>query len=144
MLTYNTVLKELKDIPVNRLEEYGLLYKDAKKQLKKFTDFVELNKVIPMTMRTAKIAAEIHADLRKKGREIGHTDTLIAGIAIANDLLLITNNKNPQGSFCFSMDGVTSAGPYSSLVWNGTGRRAALKSWVSTYMVFPSADSTPK
>lgn len=72
----------------------GLLYKDAKKQLKKFTDFVELNKVIPMTMRTAKIAAEIFADLRKKGREIGHTDTLIAGIAIANDLQLITNNTD--------------------------------------------------
>src|SRR5882762_3853491 len=67
----------------------GLLYKDAKKQLKKFTDFVELNKVIPMTMRTAKIAAEVYADLRKKGREIGHTDTLIAGIAMANDLQLI-------------------------------------------------------
>jgi len=72
----------------------GLLYKDAKKQLKKFTDFVELNKVIPMTLRTAKIAAEIYADLRKKGREIGHTDTLIAGIAIANDLQLITNNTD--------------------------------------------------
>jgi len=72
----------------------GLLYKDAKKQLKKFTDFVELNKVIPMTMRTAKIAAEIYADLRKKGREIGHTDTLIAGIARANDLQLITNNTD--------------------------------------------------
>ena len=72
----------------------GLLYKDAKKQLKKFTEFVELNKVLPMTMRTAKIAAEIYADLRKKGREIGHTDTLIAGIAIANDLQLITNNTD--------------------------------------------------
>jgi tRNA(fMet)-specific endonuclease VapC len=72
----------------------GLLYKDAKKQLKKFTDFVELNKVIPMTMRTAKIAAEVYADLRKKGREIGHTDTLIAGIAMANDLQLITNNTD--------------------------------------------------
>ncbi|HEX3935129.1 MAG TPA: type II toxin-antitoxin system VapC family toxin [Puia sp.] len=72
----------------------GLLYKDAKKQLKKFTDFVELNKVIPMTMRTAKIAAEMYADLRKKGREIGHTDTLIAGIAMANDMQLITNNTD--------------------------------------------------
>jgi tRNA(fMet)-specific endonuclease VapC len=71
----------------------GLLYKDAKKQLKKFTEFVELNKVFPMTMRTAKTAAEIYADLRKKGREIGHTDTLIAGIAIANNLQLITNNS---------------------------------------------------
>lgn len=72
----------------------GLLYKDAKKQLRKFTDFVELNKVIPMTMRTAKISAEIYADLRKKGREIGHTDTLIAGISIANALQLVTNNTD--------------------------------------------------
>lgn len=47
-----------------------------------------------MTMRTAKIAAEVYADLRKKGREIGHTDTLIAGIAMANDLQLITNNTD--------------------------------------------------
>jgi len=30
----------------------------------------------------AKAAAGIQADLRKKGTEIGHTDTLIAGIAI--------------------------------------------------------------
>ena len=39
-----------------------------------------------------KPAAVIQADLRKKGAEIGHTDTLIAGIAIANGLQLITNN----------------------------------------------------
>jgi tRNA(fMet)-specific endonuclease VapC len=70
----------------------GLLYKDARKQLNRFNDFVELNKVIPLTLRTAKIAAGIQADLRKKGSEIGHTDTLIAGIAIANQLQLITNN----------------------------------------------------
>ena len=71
----------------------GLLYKDARKQLSKFEDFVELNKVIPLTKRMAKIAANIQADLRKKGTEIGHTDTLIAGIAIASELELITNNK---------------------------------------------------
>jgi predicted nucleic acid-binding protein len=72
----------------------GLLYKDARKQLSKFEDFVELNKVIPLTKRMAKIAANIQADLRKKGTEIGHTDTLIAGIAIANELQLITNNTD--------------------------------------------------
>lgn len=72
----------------------GLLYKDAKKQLSKFEDFVALNKVIPLTMRMAKIAANIQADLRKKGTEIGHTDTLIAGTAIANELQLVTNNTN--------------------------------------------------
>ncbi len=72
----------------------GLLYKDARKQLSKFEDFVELNKVIPLTKRMAKIAANIQSDLRKKGTEIGHTDTLIAGIAIASELQLITNNTD--------------------------------------------------
>ena len=72
----------------------GLLYKDARKQLTRFEDFVELNKVIPLTLRTAKIAAKIHADLRKKGTEIGHADTLIAGIAIASEMQLITNNTD--------------------------------------------------
>jgi tRNA(fMet)-specific endonuclease VapC len=70
----------------------GLLYKDAKKQLKGFEEFVSFNKVIPLTLRTAKISANIQADLRKKGTEIGHTDTLIAGIAIISNLQLITNN----------------------------------------------------
>lgn len=70
----------------------GLLYKDAKKQLKKFNAFIKLNKVVPLTQKSVKIAAEIHAELRKQGKEIGHTDTLIAGIAIANNLQLITNN----------------------------------------------------
>lgn len=72
----------------------GLLYKHARKQLTKFEDFVELNKVIPLTLRTAKISATIQADLRKKGTEIGHTDTLIAGIAIASEMQLITNNTD--------------------------------------------------
>jgi tRNA(fMet)-specific endonuclease VapC len=56
--------------------------------------WIQLNKVIPLTLRTAKIAATIQADLRKKGTEIGHTDTLIAGIAIASEMQLITNNTD--------------------------------------------------
>ena len=40
----------------------------------------------------AKKAAIIQAELRSKGAEIGHTDTLIAGIAITSNLQLITNN----------------------------------------------------
>lgn len=72
----------------------GLLYKDARKQLSKFEEFVELNKVIPLTLRMAKKAATIQADLRKKGTEIGHTDTLIAGIAMTSELQLITNNTD--------------------------------------------------
>ena len=72
----------------------GLLYKDAKKQMTRFEAFVELNKVIPLTLRMAKSAAAIQADLRKKGTEIGHTDTLIAGIAMTRELQLVTNNTD--------------------------------------------------
>jgi tRNA(fMet)-specific endonuclease VapC len=72
----------------------GLLYKDARKQLKRFNNFTKLNKVIPLTVRSAKKSAELFADLRKKGKEIGHTDTIIARIAITNKLQLITNNTN--------------------------------------------------
>jgi tRNA(fMet)-specific endonuclease VapC len=72
----------------------GLLYKDAKKQLSKFEEFVALNNVIPLNLRMAKAAATIQAELRKKGTEIGHTDTLIAGISITSDLQLITNNTD--------------------------------------------------
>lgn len=43
-------------------------------------------------MQAAEIAAGIYADLRKKREAIGHTDSLIAGIALANDLHLVTNN----------------------------------------------------
>jgi predicted nucleic acid-binding protein len=70
------------------------LYKDAKKQLAKFEKFVEFNNVIPLTLRTVRVSATIQAKLRKKGAEIGHTDTLIAGIAIANQMQLITNNTD--------------------------------------------------
>lgn len=72
----------------------GLLYKDAKKQLIRFEEFIALNKVIPLTLRMAKAAAVIQSDLRKKGTEIGHTDTLIAGIAMTSELQLVTNNTD--------------------------------------------------
>lgn len=70
----------------------GLLYKDANKQLQKFTDFADLNKILPLTISATKRAAEIYADLRKTGQPIGHTDCLIAGIALTNGLQLVTNN----------------------------------------------------
>lgn len=70
----------------------GLLYKDARKQLLKFTDFAELNKILPLTISATRQAAEIYANLRKQGQPIGHTDCLIAGIALTNGLQLVTNN----------------------------------------------------
>ena len=91
-------LKEFGHINISIITYYeilnGLLYKDAKKQLEKFEAFVKLNRVIPLTVKTARSAATIQADLRKRGAEIGHTDTLIAGIALTNKMQLVTNNVN--------------------------------------------------
>jgi len=70
----------------------GLLYKDAKKQLKGFEELMSISRIIPLSQSSAKIAANIEAELRKSGKVIGHTDTLIAGTALANNLQLITNN----------------------------------------------------
>ncbi len=70
----------------------GLLFKDARKQLERFNAFVALNKVLPLTLEAARAAATIQADLLKKGAVIGHTDTLIAGVALTNGLELATNN----------------------------------------------------
>ncbi|MCP5496820.1 MAG: type II toxin-antitoxin system VapC family toxin [Leptospiraceae bacterium] len=75
----------------------GLYFKDAKNQLVKFEQFVELNEILPLTDEIAKKSAEIYADLRKKGQTIGHNDTLIAGTAIVNDMTLVTNNTNHFG-----------------------------------------------
>ncbi|WP_394776877.1 type II toxin-antitoxin system VapC family toxin [Flavobacterium sp.] len=91
-------LKEFGIISLSIITYYeilnGLLYKDAKKQLKKFENFIVLNNVLLLTLKSTKLAANIQAELRKKGREIGHADTLIAGIAIANKLQFVINNTN--------------------------------------------------
>ncbi len=70
----------------------GLYFKDAKNQLDKFEQFIELNEVLPLTDEVAKESAGIYALLRKKGQAIGHNDVLIAGTAIVNGMTLITNN----------------------------------------------------
>ncbi len=72
----------------------GLLYKDARKQLQHFLNFADLNKILPLTISATRMAAEIYADLRKKGQAIGHTDCLIAGIALTNELQIVTNNTD--------------------------------------------------
>jgi tRNA(fMet)-specific endonuclease VapC len=75
----------------------GLYYKDAKKQLANFEKFVDLNEVLPLTGEIAKKSAEVYADLRRRGQAIGHNDVLIAGTALANDMVLVSNNISHFG-----------------------------------------------
>lgn len=72
----------------------GLLYKDAKKQLARFEEFVQLNNVLPLPLTAANLSANVFAMFRKTGAPIGHNDVLIAGIALDQDMVLVTNNIN--------------------------------------------------
>ncbi len=70
----------------------GLKHRDAQKQLTSFLNFVSYHTVLPLTTTSTKISADIYANLRKQGTPVDNIDILIAGVAIANDLILVTNN----------------------------------------------------
>ncbi len=71
----------------------GLKYRNAQKQLSSFLDFVEYNNVLPLTIESVTISANSYADLRMRGQLIDDIDILIAGIALANNLVLVTSNE---------------------------------------------------
>ncbi len=75
----------------------GLLAKNAFKQLSVFEDFVSENIILSLTEKSVKISAEIYSTLRKSGNILDDIDLLIAGIAIENDMTLITNNVKHFG-----------------------------------------------
>lgn len=90
-------LKEFDIINISIITYYeiigGLKFKKAEKQIRGFEEFVNNNTIIYISGESAKISADIYADLRQKGITIGTSGILIAGIAIENDLTLITNNE---------------------------------------------------
>jgi len=65
---------------------------DTKKRRKQLDDFIALMTVLPMNTKEAKAAANIRATLEAKGTPIGAMDTLIAGVALANQSILVTHN----------------------------------------------------
>jgi len=71
----------------------GLQSKNAFKQLEIFEDFSNDNLVIPLTENSCKISGEIFSILRHKGEIVDDIDLLIAGIAIENEMVLVTNNE---------------------------------------------------
>lgn len=72
----------------------GLLFKDARTQLQRFQQFVQLNQVLPVNLSIATTGAKIFADLRKANQMIGHNDVLIGATALEYDLTVVTNNVN--------------------------------------------------
>jgi tRNA(fMet)-specific endonuclease VapC len=94
---FNDYLSEFDIVNISIVTYYeilgGLKFKRAEKQLKEFEEFVTNNSIIHISEESAKISGDVYSDLRHKGITIGTSDILIAGIAIENELTLITNNE---------------------------------------------------
>lgn len=60
--------------------------------LKKFLSFIKQHKILDTSASSAEISANILSEQSKKGGNIGNFNIIIAGIAIANNLVLITKN----------------------------------------------------
>lgn len=94
---FNNYLKNFALIEISLITYYeivsGLMAKDALKQLDIFYEFIDENLVIPMTENSSKISSELYSILRKTGKVLDDIDLFIAGIAIENEMVLVTNNE---------------------------------------------------
>ena len=70
----------------------GLKHRDAHRKLETFLSFAAENTILPFTQQAATHAAEQYAALCKRGMPLDDIDLLIAGIALANDLVMVTHN----------------------------------------------------
>ena len=70
----------------------GHEYVGALDRQKLFDEFCELNNVIPLDQVACQRAAQVYASLRRQGNLIPDADILIAGIALASDYVLVTQN----------------------------------------------------
>jgi tRNA(fMet)-specific endonuclease VapC len=75
----------------------GLLAKNANNQLIVFESFIAENLVVPLSENSVKISSGLYAALRQSGNTVDDIDLLIAGIAIENGMILITNNNRHFG-----------------------------------------------
>jgi len=94
---FEAYLKEYDTINFSIITYYeivsGLKHRDAHNQLTLFLEFAAQNTILPLTQKVADVAAEVYADLRKSGQPIDDIDLLIAGTALANGLILVTDNR---------------------------------------------------
>ncbi len=84
---------DLATTTINIFELYFGAYKTNKERnVKAVNDLVERIEVFGLSKKSAEIAGRMMAVLERKGLEIGIRDTMVAGIAIENDVGLLTRN----------------------------------------------------
>ena len=70
----------------------GLQSINANKRIAEFEKFCELIDIINLDKASISASYKIYADLKKTGRLIDDIDILIAGIALSNNLVMVTDN----------------------------------------------------
>ena len=98
---FNLYLQEYEKLNFSLITYYeilsGLKHRDANRQIENFLQFSEKNNIILLSKKSVMISAEIYAESRKKGTPVDDIDLLIAGVAMANNLVLITHNQKHFG-----------------------------------------------
>jgi len=94
---FELYLKEYPRITISEITYFeilaGLTFKEANKQIEEFEIFVSTCETLKLSSDSLRASSNIYAELRKKGITIGTADLLISGIAITNNLTLVTNNQ---------------------------------------------------
>jgi tRNA(fMet)-specific endonuclease VapC len=75
----------------------GLRFVKATRQLYDLQQFVQDCEILPLSLTAIDYAADIYVALRQEGQLINEADILIAGIALAYDVVLVTNNASHFG-----------------------------------------------
>ena len=95
-INFQEYLKHFDNINISIITYYeiisGLTFKKATKQLDIFENFCSTAFILNITKDSIKKSAEIYSNQRIKGEAIDDIDILIAGIALSNNLILVTNN----------------------------------------------------
>ena len=72
----------------------GLQSINANKRITEFEKFCELIDVVNLDRASILASCQIYSDLKKSGNLIDDIDILIAGIALSNNLIMITDNTD--------------------------------------------------
>ncbi|MFN8489634.1 MAG: type II toxin-antitoxin system VapC family toxin [Caldilineaceae bacterium] len=71
----------------------GLKHRNANKQLASFLMLASHSTILPLTEHSVATSSDMYARLRLLGTPVDDIDLLIAGVAVANGLILATHNR---------------------------------------------------
>lgn len=95
------ILSNIDSIVISIISYYeivsGLKSINANKRIAEFEKFCELADIINLDKSSITSSCQIYSTLKKSGNLIDDIDILIAGIALSNNLVMVTDNTSHFG-----------------------------------------------